>query len=622
MWKRKGKGDKLVLLTLYFLTFFNFISTDEHNHMYAENEEVVVWMNTVGPLHNRQETYPYFQLPFCQGPHILQHHHETLGEALKGMDLESSGIPIKFLETQNHATYCTKTLNAEDIDVLRYAIDNQYWYTMFIDDLPVSGIVGKSEDDNENSNESITEEEQAKDPHFKPIYVYTHKSFTFEYNKNQIISVSLQHADPVELVYNQRSLDLTFTYSVDWNPTDTAFEDRFDKLLEADFFEHKVHWLSIFSSFMMVLFLTGLVSVILLRTVKRDFTRYDREEGLDFDRDLGDEYGWKQVHGDVFRQPPHLMLLSALMGTGSQLVILAIVIILYTILGDLYVERATILTATIFIYAVTSVVAGYTSSRYYAKYGGKDWIKTAIMTAGLWPGAVAIIGGFINTLAIYYSSSRAISFLNLLSMIALWLFICVPLTLLGTLIGRNWKKPSGSGGSSGGSNNQAAVDFPCRVNPIPRPIPEKMWYAEPLVIVALGGILPFGSIFIEIYFIFTSFWTYKIYYVYGFMFLVFSILLIVCACVAIVSTYFLLNSEDHRWHWVSFMTCASTAAYIYLYSIYYYVAKTKMTGMFQTSFYFGYTALLSFGMFCMLGYVGHTAATKFVRKIYQNVKID
>lgn len=31
---------------------------------------------------------------------------------------------------------------------------------------------------------------------------------------------------------------------------------------------------------MMVLFLTGLVSVILLRTVKRDFTRYDREEGL------------------------------------------------------------------------------------------------------------------------------------------------------------------------------------------------------------------------------------------------------------------------------------------------------------------------------------------------------
>lgn len=54
-------------------------------------------MNTVGPLNNRQETYPYFQLPFCQGDHIVQHHHETLGEALQGMDLVNSGIPIRFL---------------------------------------------------------------------------------------------------------------------------------------------------------------------------------------------------------------------------------------------------------------------------------------------------------------------------------------------------------------------------------------------------------------------------------------------------------------------------------------------------------------------------------------------
>lgn len=27
----------------------------------------------------------------------------------------------------------------------------------------------------------------------------------------------------------------------------------------------------------------------------------------------------------------------------------------------------------------------------------------------------------------------------------------------------------------------------------------------------------------------------------------------------------------------------------------------RMTGLFQTSFYFGYTAILSLGMFCMLG---------------------
>ena len=34
---------------------------------YDDKEEVILWMNTVGPYHNRQETYAYFSLPFCQG---------------------------------------------------------------------------------------------------------------------------------------------------------------------------------------------------------------------------------------------------------------------------------------------------------------------------------------------------------------------------------------------------------------------------------------------------------------------------------------------------------------------------------------------------------------------------
>lgn len=49
------------------------------------------------------------------------------------------------------------------------------------------------------------------------------------------------------------------------------------------------------------------------------------------------------------------------------------------------------------------------------------------------------------------------------------------------------------------------------------------------------------------YFIFTSFWAYKIYYVYGFMLLVVLILIVVTVCVTIVCTYFLLNAEDYRW---------------------------------------------------------------------------
>ena len=53
---------------------------------------------------------------------------------------------------------------------------------------------------------------------------------------------------------------------------------------------------------------------------------------------------------------------------------------------------------------------------------------------------------------------------------------------------------------------------PRRVKRIPSPIPDKAWYLRPWAIAAVGGLLPFGSIFIEMYFIFTSFWNYKVWW--------------------------------------------------------------------------------------------------------------
>lgn len=95
----------------------------------------------------------------------------------------------------------------------------------------------------------------------------------------------------------------------------------------------------------------------------------------------------------------------------------------------------------------------------------------------------------------------------------------------------------------------------------------------------------------------------QVYYVYGFMLLVFLILIIVTVCVTIVGTYFLLNAENYHWQWTSFFSAASTAVYVYLYSIYYYYAKTKMSGFFQTSFYFGYTLMFCLGLGILCGKV-------------------
>jgi transmembrane 9 superfamily member 3 len=161
-------------------------------------------------------------------------------------------------------------------------------------------------------------------------------------------------------------------------------------------------------------------------------------------------------------------------------------------------------------------------------------------------------------------------------------------------------------------------------NVIPRQIPlaTKSWYSTAEALALLGGILPFGSIFIELYYIFASFWGYKMYYVFGFLFLVVLMLLLVTACSAVVIMYLLLNGEDHRWQWTAFSSGASVGLYIFFFSGYYFLFKTRMSGLFMTVFYFGYSFLLSVGVALACGAIAFTAASKFVSLIYSRLRKD
>lgn len=56
------------------------------------------------------------------------------------------------------------------------------------------------------------------------------------------------------------------------------------------------------------------------------------------DRDLGDEYGWKQVHGDVFRPSSHPLIFSSLIGSGCQIFSVSLIVIILAMIEDLYTE--------------------------------------------------------------------------------------------------------------------------------------------------------------------------------------------------------------------------------------------------------------------------------------------
>ena len=51
---------------VWLIYLVGIIRGGEDTHKYSDGEHVILWMNTVGPYHNRQETYEYFSLPFCK----------------------------------------------------------------------------------------------------------------------------------------------------------------------------------------------------------------------------------------------------------------------------------------------------------------------------------------------------------------------------------------------------------------------------------------------------------------------------------------------------------------------------------------------------------------------------
>ena len=70
--------------------------------------------------------------------------------------------------------------------------------------------------------------------------------------------------------------------------------------------------------------------------------------------------------------------------------------------------------------------------------------------------------------------------------------------------------------------------YPTKTNLIPRSIPPQAWYMQPAFAVLVGGVLPFGAVFIELFFILSSVWLHQYYYVFGFLLIVFLILLVTC----------------------------------------------------------------------------------------------
>jgi len=345
-----------------------------------------------------------------------------------------------------------------------------------------------------------------------------------------------------------------------------------------------------------------MVAMIMMRTLRADLRRYNSNEP----NEEAEETGWKLVHGDVFRPPSRPMLLSVLIGSGVQVLGMSVITMVFAVLGFLSpANRGMLVTAVVVLFVLMGIFAGYFSTRAYKTFKGVHWKRNTVNTAFAFPGVIFTIF-FIVNLFLIGEGSNYVHATTLISMLALWCGISVPLVFFGSYFA--YKKP--------------LPDDPVRTNQIPRQIPEQVWYMSPILSILMGGILPFGAVFIELFFILQTIWGSQFYYIFGVLFIVFMILVLTCAEITIVMCYFQLCAEDYRWWWRSYLTAGASALYMLLYSIFYFFTKSEIEKFVSGIIYFGYTLIMTFAFFVLTGTIGFYACLYFVRKIYGSIKVD
>jgi len=568
-----------------------------------------------------------------------------------------SPYKIKFGETQECSVLCSKKVyKAGDSDsmkklaLLKKGMFMNYQHHWIVDNMPVTWCyqvenqqhycstgfpMGCYVDKKGNPKDACVISRAYSQP--DTYYIFNHVDITISYHSGQdedwgkylggalggrIVAVklvprSINHGDdpkgkcqdssagPMAIPGDlKEDIGITYTYSIDFKQNqETKWSSRWDYILES--MPHtNIQWFSILNSLVIVLFLSGMVAMILLRTLHKDIARYNQ---IDSGEDAQEEFGWKLVHGDVFRPPRKGMLLSVLLGSGVQLLSMASITLIFACLGFLSpANRGALMTCALVLFVCLGTPAGYVASRIYKSFGGEKWKSNVLLTSMLCPGIVFAHFFIMNLVLWYYGSSAAIPFFTLVALLALWFGVSVPLTFVGAYFG--FRKP--------------VIEQPVRTNQIPRQIPDQSIYTQPIPGIIMGGVLPFGCIFIQLFFVLNSIWSSQIYYMYGFLFLVYLILIITCSETTILLCYFHLCAEDYHWWWRSFLTSGFTAFYLAMYCVHYFFTKLDIEGAASTFLYFGYTSIMVFCFFLLTGSIGFFSSFWFVRKIYSVVKVD
>lgn len=439
------------------------------------------------------------------------------------------------------------------------------------------------------------------------------------------------------------SITIPYTYSVYFREDDSIeWAHRWDLYFVNQDEGSRIHWLAIVNSLIICGLLTGIVIVILAKTIRTDIKGYkdamaedgkvrkrkqqrsgnrtpkekgpgllDQGDEINNDADISDDdealedvTGWKLLHADVFRTPQYGNLLAPLVGSGMQLMFMAVGLVLLSALGVLNPSfRGGFISVGVGLFIFAGVFSGYFSARVFKSFDGKDYRMNGLVTALLFPGLMFGLVFILNLFVWAQASSTAIPFGTLIAILFLWLCVQVPLVLAGSYYGYI---------------KAGAWEHPTRTTSIARQVPKQAWYIKSIQSILLAGLIPFAVIFIELLFVFQSIWQDKsgYYYVFGFLAVVSIILIVTIAEVTVVTIYVQLCSENYHWWWQSFFVGGGSALWVFAYCIWYYVFKLHITGFVSSMLFFSYSFMACCVYGLLTGTIGFLSAYAFTRRIY------
>jgi transmembrane 9 superfamily protein 2/4 len=620
---------------------------------FAKGADVVMKVNAMTSIHT-QIPKDFYRLPFCVPDGGAKMASENLGEFLTGNKIQTSAYKIQMLEETFCQKLCQVTMSKVESAKLRLHIKYGYHNNWIIDNLPSAavGLNAASGEKQKHYAGGFPVGFIATDT--KQPYVFNHVNVIIDYHQHdpavdtfRVVGFAVepmsvahkfegdydwdgktseglgkslstckpsQHMERGMIEKNQivePDQKIMYTYDVVWKNSGVSWSSRWDIYLNEDHLvPAQVHWYSITNSILVVLFLSLLVVSILVRNLRRDIAAYNALAALaDEEKDEEyDETGWKLVHADVFRPPQNMpMMYCVCIGGGVQMTVSLFFIIVFSAIGFLSpARRGSLMNGILVFYMLSGILAGYVSSVLYKAFRGRMWQLCTVMTAVLFPGVGFCLFLLFNVILYFKHSSASAPFLDVIILAAMWCCVSIPLTFLGAYFGYK----------------QDALSFPTVTSTIARAIPPPQPLLHPTVGIMIAGVVPFAAAYVELFFIMTSLWMDQYYYVFGFTFIVYLILIITCAEVTVLLVYYQLCAENHRWWWFAFFAPGSTALYTFIYSIFWFRSLEASRMVMTYLLYFGYMALICSAMLLVTGTVGALTSLWFVRKIFGTIKVD